>query len=57
MTTHFGVIVLFAVCVTIVFGTLGRDEARRSVRLASRCWASSSLGAYLVGWLMFALIR
>jgi hypothetical protein len=57
MTTHFSVLVLFAASVAIVFGTLGRDEGRAQRALGVRVFSSLVAGAYLVGWLMLALIR
>ena len=57
MTTHWGVLVLFAACVAVVFATLGRDEAPAQRALGVRVLGSLVAGAYVVGWLMFALIR
>ena len=51
--THLGVMALFAACVSIVFGTLLRDESREQVKLASRIFAALVLGAYATGWLMY----
>lgn len=53
MTTHLGVMILFAACVSAVFGTLLRDETRDQVRLGGRIFAALVLGAYAVGWLMY----
>ena len=57
MTTHWGVLVLFATCVAVVFATLGRDEVPAQRALGGRVLGSLVAGAYVVGWLMFALIR
>ena len=54
--THFGVMVLFAACVSIVFGTLLREETRDQVRLAVRIFGALVVGAVAFGWLML-LIR
>jgi uncharacterized membrane protein len=53
VTTHLGVMILFAACVSIVFGVLGRDEVALQVRLASRLFTGLVVGAWVVGWLMY----
>lgn len=55
MTTHLGVMLLFAACVSIVFGTLLRDATRDQVRVATRIFVVLVLGAYALGWLMYFL--
>ena len=55
MTSHLGVMILFAACVSIVFGTLLRETPRDELRLASRVFLGMVGGAYLVGWVMFLL--
>jgi len=54
MTTHVGVMLLFAACVSIVFGTLVRDVPRDQRRIAGRIFGALVLGAYVVGWIMYA---
>jgi hypothetical protein len=53
MTTHLGVMCLFAALVSIVFGTLVREEAGEQVRLAVRMFLAFVAGAGVLGWLMF----
>jgi hypothetical protein len=53
MTTHLGVMILFAACVSTVFGTLLRDQVREQVRLGAQIFSSLVVGAYVVGWLMY----
>lgn len=53
MTTHLGVMILFAACVSAVFGALLRDEARDQVRLGGRIFIGLVVGAYALGWLMY----
>jgi hypothetical protein len=55
MTTHLGVMVLFAACVSAVFGTMLRDKARDQLLLGGRIFAALVVGAYGVGWLMYLL--
>jgi hypothetical protein len=50
--THFGVMVLFAACVSIVFGTLLRMNPRDQVRLGVRIFAALVVGAVALGWVM-----
>ncbi len=53
MTSHVGMMVLFAACVAAVFGTLLRDQARDQIRLGLRIFAGLVLGAYALGWIMY----
>lgn len=53
MTSHLGVMILFAACVSLVFGVLMRDELGDQLRLAGRIGAGLVLGAYALGWVMY----
>jgi len=53
MTTHLGVMILFAACVSAVFGTLLRDEAQEQWRLGARIFTGLVVGAYGLGWVMY----
>lgn len=53
MTSHLGLMVVFAACVAAVFGTLMRDDAREQLRLSGRMFAGLVLGAYILGWIMY----
>ena len=55
MTTHLGVMILFAACVSAVFGTLLRDAPRDQIRVAGRICLALVAGAYALGWLMYFL--
>jgi hypothetical protein len=55
MTSHLGVMLLFAACVSAVFGTLLRDAPRDQLRLGGRIFAMLVVGAYALGWLMYFL--
>jgi hypothetical protein len=57
MTTHVGIMVLFAACVSAVFGTLQRDAPREQLQLAGRVFAALVLGAYGLGWLLYVAFR
>ena len=53
MTSHLGFMVLFAACVSAVFGALLRDVPADQVRFGLRVFLGLVGGAYLTGWLMF----
>jgi hypothetical protein len=53
MTSHLGVMILFAACASIVFGTLLRETPRDELRLALRVFIGLVGGAYLTGWIMY----
>jgi hypothetical protein len=55
MTTHVGVMMLFAVCVSTVFAALLRDDPRDQIRIGSRIFGGLVVGAYVLGWVMFGL--
>jgi hypothetical protein len=53
MTSHLGLMLLFAACVSTVFGTLLRDVPREMLRLAVRVFIALAGGGYLLGWIMY----
>jgi hypothetical protein len=53
MTTHLGVMILFAACVSVVFSALMRETLRDELRLATRIFVGLVGGAYVVGWIMY----
>jgi hypothetical protein len=53
MTSHLGIMIVFAACVSAVFGTLLRDEPRDQVRFGGKIFAALVVGAYALGWLMY----
>lgn len=55
MTSHLGIMMLFALCVSVVFGTLLRDAPRDQIRLAGQIAGVLIVGAYALGWLMYLL--
>ena len=55
MTTHVGLMIVFALFVSVVFAALMRDEPRGQVRLAAKLFGALAGGGILVGWLLYPL--
>ena len=55
MTSHFGLLVLFAAFVSLVFATIAKDTPREQVRLGFSLMGSFIGAAVVLGWLMRAL--
>jgi len=55
MTSHLGLMLLFAACVSAVFGTLSRGEPRSRVRLGLRIFAGLAVGAWVLGWILLGI--
>lgn len=56
-SSHLGLMLLFAACVSAVFGTLLREGAAQQVRFAARAFAGLAGGAYALGWIMYWFFR
>ena len=55
MTSHAGLMVVFAFFVSVVFGTLMRDEPREQLRFGARLVAGFVVGGIALGWLLYPL--
>lgn len=55
MTSHFGLMVLFAICVSVVFATLMRDSPADQIRFALRLVAGFIAAGIVIGWLIYPL--
>ncbi len=55
MASHLGTMVLFAAIVSVVFALLLREETVDQVRMGARIFGGLTLGAILVGWLMYLI--
>ena len=55
MTTHAGLMVVFALFVSVVFATLLRDDPKEQLRLGAKMFAGMVGGAIAVGWLLYPL--
>lgn len=54
--SHFSAVLLFSLCVSVVFGITQRQTSRDMVRYGLFCFVLFVVGVVLAGWLMF-LIR
>jgi hypothetical protein len=55
MTSHLGVMLLFAGAVSVVFSVLMRDDGREQLHLGARIFGGLVGGAVVVGWVMYLL--
>ena len=55
MTSHAGLMAVFALFVSVVFATLMRDEPSDQLRLGARLFAGFVGGGILAGWLLYPL--
>ena len=55
MTSHLGLMVLFAFFVSTVFSALLRDTPREQVRFGLRLFGGFLAAAIVMGWLMYPL--
>jgi hypothetical protein len=55
VTSHVGLMILFAFFVSVVFATLMRDEPREQLVLGARLFGGFVVGGILVGWLLYPL--
>jgi hypothetical protein len=55
MTTHLGLMILFALFVSIVFATLMRDTVREQALFGLRLFGGFVGAALVLGWLMYPL--
>jgi hypothetical protein len=55
VTTHVGLMVVFALFVSVVFATLMRDEPREQIGLGARLFAGFVGAGIAIGWLIYPL--
>ena len=53
MTSHLGLMMLFAALTSAVFATIGKDAPRDQLRLGLRMFAGFLGVAFVLGWLMY----
>ena len=52
MSSHAGLMVLFAFFVSTVFATLMQDEPREQIRLGARMFGAFVLSGLVLGWVL-----
>ena len=52
MTSHFGLMLLFAFFVSLVFATIAKDTPRDQARLGAQMFAMFIGAAIVLGWVM-----
>lgn len=55
MTSHFLLLMVFALMVSIVFAVLLRDEPTEQIRTGAMMFAGFVAAAFVFGWLMYPL--
>jgi hypothetical protein len=53
MTSHLGLLLLFALFVSVVFAALMRDTSRDQLLFGLRLFAAFVAAALVIGWLMY----
>lgn len=53
MTSHLGLMMLFAALTSIVFAVIAKDTTREQIRAGLRLFAAFSGAAFVLGWLMY----
>lgn len=53
MQSHFGLLILFAFFVSLVFAVVAKDEPRAQFRFGGLMFAGFLASAFVLGWLMF----
>ena len=52
MTSHLGLMALFALFVSVVFATLMRDEPREQLTFGARLFGGFVVAGVVLGWLL-----
>ncbi len=55
MTTHLGLLILFAIFASLVFAVLLRDDPREQLRFGMRLLGGFLVAALALSWLMYPL--
>ncbi|HWG20958.1 MAG TPA: hypothetical protein VG225_10535 [Terracidiphilus sp.] len=55
--SHFFAVLLFALCVSVVFGITMRETPRRMVRYGAYCFVLFVGAAIVLSWVMFLIAR
>jgi hypothetical protein len=52
MTSHFGLMLLFALFVSLIFATIAKDTPAEQARLGAQMFATFVAAAMVLGWAM-----
>lgn len=52
MTSHFGLMLLFALFVSVIFATITKDTARDQALLGAKMFAMFVVAAIVLGWVL-----
>jgi hypothetical protein len=52
MTSHFGLMIVFALFVSLVFAVIAKDQPAEQVKLGARMFGSFVAAALVLGWVM-----
>ena len=55
MTSHVGLMILFALFVSTVFATLMREEPGEQIRFGARLFAGFVAAGIAIGWLLYPM--
>lgn len=50
MTSHFGLMLLFALLVSVIFATITKDQPREQAMLGAKMFAMFVAAAIVLGW-------
>ena len=53
MSSHLGLMVVFALFVSVVFGTLMRDEPREQLWFGGQLFTAFVIGGIALGWILY----
>ena len=53
MTSHVGLLILFALFVSVVFATLMRDDPRQQLRFGAQLFGAFVVGGIALGWILY----
>lgn len=53
MRSHVGLMILFALFVSVVFATLMRDEPRQQLRFGAQLFGAFVVGGIALGWILY----
>ena len=57
MLTHFSALLIFAACLSVVFGITQRAEPRMMIRFGAFCFSLCVGGTIAASWLMYFIKR